>query len=101
MGKCTGLFTYSALAKGGSLLWYWVPESPAPRPLLIKYPLQQKENIECPLNNWYIIVLLQIPCGRFDLLDVSACLRHVFVRNVDRLLFTLMLTESCVSWICA
>jgi hypothetical protein len=44
--------------QGGSLLWYWVPESPALRPLFTKYPLQ-KGNIECPLNYWHIIVHLR------------------------------------------
>lgn len=34
-----GLFTYSALAKGGSLLWYWVPTPAAVYLPLMKYPL--------------------------------------------------------------
>lgn len=40
--KCAGLFTYSALAKGGSLLWYLVPTSTAIFGDFTKYPLHHQ-----------------------------------------------------------
>ena len=59
MRKCAGLFTYSALAKGGSLLWYLLPTSTANFGCFTKYQLHH-QNVPCPQTKRYKYVYLTI-----------------------------------------
>lgn len=81
----TGLFTYSALAKGGTLLWYLVPTSPANLLRWTKYQLHH-QNVPYPPNKHlniykyvYIAIKSELSCRILRVSDVCIYL----IRNVD------------------